>query len=64
MEASEYNLCALPLPCSSSLVSSRKELIPFYVAQIFVAAPGNTSAMPGFGDQWGLCSQVPQDCNP
>lgn len=38
MKASEYNLCTLSLIHSSSPVSSRKDLIPFSGALIFVAA--------------------------
>ena len=38
METHGCNLCLLPLSCSSSLVSSHKELIPLSGALTFVAA--------------------------
>lgn len=58
MEAGGSTLCALPLPHSSLTVSLRREVIPFPGTLIFEAAAGDTSTLPGSGDQRGLCLRV------
>ena len=56
-DTSGHNLCTVLLPHFSSLVSSRKELIPLTGAMIFVVIAKVTLHI-GSGGQWGLCVWV------
>lgn len=52
----EHHLGSLLLPCSSSLVLPRKDIIHLSGALIFVDYhPRNTSRLPASGSQQGLC---------
>lgn len=62
MEAGGCNLCILPGPYSSTLVSSIKELIPLFGALIFAAAARGHLYIAWLRWLAGLYVQISQDC--